>query len=289
MTGPLSLNTATIAEKDVFAQIAVAARAGYDAIGLWISDLLQSELRHNRRGAPRPGVTPPPGGPSGDFLTAVRAAVDEAGLAVNELSFVKLATSAGRTLDDITRAVDEGARIAAALECPLLVATVAAAPGEEDVTARQLGELSALAASRGVRIAVEFSAGALRYNSLERTLPLVDDGGALILLDTFHFFVGDSSLDSLSALDPGRIGLIHISDAEKHSIRRLREVKHDLRTYPGDGFLPIVPFLKALEMIRYRSSISLEIWNGRIHGEESDAVATRARNALRRLLDDVLS
>lgn len=260
----ISLNTATIAQKDPRLQIEIAANAGFSGIGLWVTDL---------------------GWDADDaYLKEIAALAGEAGLAVNELDFLKAATSADRSFEDVVAECTYLSHIAQTLSCPVIVAAPAGA-GEEDLSVDQYHRLIDIGAKRGVVVTLEFPVTAKTYSTLESVLPLVASCGIPLTVDAFHFLAGGSRLEVLEDLDVKHIGLVHLSDAEDHPVQTLRTVKHDLRTYPGEGILPVADFMRVIKKRGYQGSYSVEVWNKRINAEESAAVAEKANRTITRILD----
>lgn len=259
----IGLNTATIAEKDPRRQVEIAAKAGFSAIGLWASDIgWDADDRE---------------------LQELASLVKETGLVVNELDFLKAATSADRTLSDVLGECARMTHMARELGCPVIVAAPAGA-GEEDLSSDQYRQLIAIGSQEGVVVALEFPVTAKIYSTLESVLSLVDSCGIPLAVDAFHFLAGGSRLEDLEHLDVMHIGLVHLSDAEDHPIQTLRTVKHDLRTYPGEGILSVSEFMHVIKKLDYQGSYSVEVWNKRINTEESDTVAQKAKLTTQRIL-----
>ena len=259
----IGLNTATLAEKDPRKQIAIAKDSGFSAIGLWINDLGWDA--------------------DDEYLQEIAFLSAQAGLGINELDFLKAATSAERSFGQVFSECTRMAHVAHVLGCPVIVAAPAGA-GEEDLSFEQYRQLMACGKKEDVVVSLEFPVTAKTYSTLESVLPLVDSTDIPLTVDAFHFLAGGSRLTNLEKLDVHHIALVHLSDAEDHPVQTLRTVKHDLRTYPGEGILPVAEFMQVIKNLGYRGSYSVEVWNKRINAEESPVVARKANRTIRRIL-----
>ena len=97
-----------------------------------------------------------------------------------------------------------------------------------------------------------------------------------LVLDTFHFFAGGSSLASLCQLDPRKIFMVHVNDVEPVPRAKLHDA---LRLLPGEGVLPLQPILAALKGIGYEGKFSVEIFRPAYWARSPLAVAKASRVA----------
>jgi sugar phosphate isomerase/epimerase len=79
-----------------------------------------------------------------------------------------------------------------------------------------------------------------------------------ILPDIYHLYKGGSDFAGLHLLGPSAIGIFHINDYPK--IDRDKIVDAD-RVYPGDGIAPLKQVFAALRAMGYRGYLSLELFN----------------------------
>jgi 2-keto-myo-inositol isomerase len=147
-------------------------------------------------------------------------------------------------------------------------------------TARSLSDLSRIAHGFGVRLAFEFL-GQQRCSvqTLELAREIVDraalpDVG--LVLDSFHFYAGGSTIESLDALDADRLFIFHINDAEDLPRDRLED-RH--RLLPGRGILPLKQIIDALARIGYDRVASVEIFRPEYWERDPVALAIEARQA----------
>ena len=72
-----------------------------------------------------------------------------------------------------------------------------------DITAGESRQIGQLTASYRVSIAFEFFGNAYKVNNLARAWQLVKEAQNIVIglvLDTFHFFLGNSRIEDLSAM-----------------------------------------------------------------------------------------
>ena len=78
-----------------------------------------------------------------------------------------------------------------------------------------------------------------------------------LVIDTFHFYAGESSFADFDGLDPRKVFIFHINDAENLPRADLRD-SH--RLFPGLGILPLAEILANLKKIGYQTMASIEIF-----------------------------
>jgi 2-keto-myo-inositol isomerase len=259
MSRRFSLNLATILTADLSRKLHAASAAGFPAVGLLFSDLV------------RGGET-------------ALAELQASGLAVSEL--VELSGWAAPDRAARATVLTQAARafeLAAHLKSPVVVA--AAPPGEvETVTVAQcFGELCHLAARHGVRVGLECDGAAEQLKDIAAIWDVVDTSGAEnggLVIDTFHFYRGGSTVEMLEAIPGKRIFLVQVADSMEvapynHEDRR--------RIYPGTGAIIFEPLLAALSEKSYDGYYSLELYNEDYWRADPLLVAREGMRAMRRL------
>ncbi|MEW5959013.1 MAG: sugar phosphate isomerase/epimerase, partial [Chloroflexota bacterium] len=102
------------------------------------------------------------------------------------------------------------------------------------------------------------------------------------VFDTYHFYVGGSTWESLETLDAGQVLIVHINDIENLPMDRLTDAD---RLLPGEGILPLPRMLAGLHQRGYRGAYSLEVmrpvYRQRPPQEYMHAGATAIKNVLR--------
>jgi 2-keto-myo-inositol isomerase len=268
----LGLNGATTLKADLATDIAVAGKAGFDFVEIWAAKLIgyldRGGLPALRRDLRRAGVTP---------------------ATLNSVERITFNDPSGhiRMLEEFRRLC----RVAEAIGCATILVVPSPRPkrvsdGEiERESVRVLRELSRLAKPHGVRLAYEFLGFAdCTVNSLAQCAAIVAKvarPNVGLVLDTFHFFAGGSTLASIRAVDPRHIFMVHLNDVERAPRRKMHDA---LRLYPGKGIIPLRGILRELRGIGYTGQMSVEIFRPQYWSRSPLQVAREARAASLRLL-----
>lgn len=118
-----------------------------------------------------------------------------------------------------------------------------------------LAGLAAICAAEGAQLAFEFMG--FEWSAV-RTLAealRVHDGP--VVIDTFHWALGDRDLAALGACDPARIAVVHVNDAPSADLARLGDLD---RVLPGRGVLDLAAFYATLRGIGYDGVYSVELF-----------------------------
>jgi 2-keto-myo-inositol isomerase len=149
-------------------------------------------------------------------------------------------------------------------------------------TAESLSRYVAVAAAHGVRIAFEFIGYEdCSVNNLSAALAALDrvgDGRLGLVIDAFHFYVGGSRFEVLEELDPGRLFIVHMTDADHDDRARLGKPN---RIFPGEGVLPLKELIAVLRRIGYRGPYSLELLRPQYWTMDPSFVARRGLESMR--------
>src|SRR5436190_297053 len=103
-----------------------------------------------------------------------------------------------------------------------------------------------------------------------------------LVIDSFHFYAGGSTIESIDAVDPARLFVFHINDAEDLP-REMLEDRH--RLLPGLGILPLEQIVAALRRIGYDRVTSVEIFRPEYWERDPFVLAREARAAVERALE----
>jgi 2-keto-myo-inositol isomerase len=174
------------------------------------------------------------------------------------------------------------------LRVPTLIVTpdFVRQPGLEEYSraAAGLGEAAELAASFGVRIALEFQKTSLLCSCLETALALIAQSGAAnagVCFDVFHYYTGPSKFEDLAYLAPGNLAWVQMCDVSSTP----RELAGDGdRIFPGEGDFQLGPIIDHLGRIGYEGYVSLEVLNPHLWQVAADRVADLGFQALCRVL-----
>src|SRR5579872_294063 len=152
------------------------------------------------------------------------------------------------------------------LGCNLLLICSNVSPdslGGIDRAAADFHELGERAARRGLRVGFEALAWGRHINDYRDAWEVVrraDHPAVGLVLDSFHTFARRTDLKPLSAIPGDRIFLVQLADAPWLEMDVLSWSRH-FRCFPGQGDLPLVELMAAVQATGYRDYLSLEIFN----------------------------
>ncbi|MBC2176529.1 2-keto-myo-inositol isomerase [Listeria booriae] len=124
-----------------------------------------------------------------------------------------------------------------------------------------LQELSNIAESHGVKIALEFVGHPeCTVNTFEDAYDIVqavnrDNVG--LVFDAFHFHAMGSNIQNLKNADGSKIFIFHIDDTEDFQIGLLTD---DDRVWPGHGAIDLEAHITTLKQIGYSDVVSVELF-----------------------------
>ncbi|RJF78359.1 sugar phosphate isomerase/epimerase and 4-hydroxyphenylpyruvate domain-containing protein [Azospirillum cavernae] len=129
--------------------------------------------------------------------------------------------------------------------------------------AADLAEMADRAQRRGLRVGYEALAWGRHVKRWRQAWDIVQraDHPALgLIVDSFHTLALDDEFSGIAALPGEKIFFVQLADAPKLSMDVLSWSRH-FRNFPGQGQLPVTPFLKAVLDSGYSGPLSLEIFN----------------------------
>jgi 2-keto-myo-inositol isomerase len=258
---------------DLATDLQAAKAAGFDYLEIWAAKL-------------------------GTFLKTKSTAelkdlFDESGLAPLSINSIEHVTFRDRpAYDSIKQQCENLSRIAADVGCPCIVVVPGRLPqggaARENVVAESvkvLTELCDIAAAHNVSLAFEFLG---QTDCSVQTLDLaaeivrqVNRSDLGVVIDSFHFYAGNSTFDMIESLDPQLIDIFHINDAEDLPRTQLQD-SH--RLLPGLGILPLKQMLASFRKIGYDKVASVEIFRPEYWERDPFALARDAHTATERIL-----
>jgi 2-keto-myo-inositol isomerase len=234
---------------------------------------------------------------TGGNLRELRDQAQDAGLSILSVNTLEDSTYAqGARLEELVAQCRRLAAWAEALDCPyLIVGPSYPSPGTtspggllSDVRERAVATLrryAAAAAEHGRRIAFEFHGYArCTINRLDQATAILDelgDPGVGLVIDAFHFHVGDSSFEDLAVLDPARLLIVHLADVDHADRSRLGKSN---RVMPGDGVLPLAKLVAAIRRSGFDGPYSLELFREEYWAMDPLIVARRGIESMRRFV-----
>ncbi|MBK9768508.1 MAG: sugar phosphate isomerase/epimerase [Chloracidobacterium sp.] len=190
----IALNGATTMHADLVTDIKAAHAAGFDLIELWKSkllDYLQDNSVH-------------------DLIRLLEESSLEP-WSINSIEHITF-----RTPEDYSAIKDECEKLAAIageLNCPYIVVVPGKLPdgatkqGIIDESVKVLNELGDIAQHHGVGLAFEFlgqtDCSVQTLDLAKEIIEIIDRPNIGVVIDTFHFYVGNSTFEAIDTLDPG--------------------------------------------------------------------------------------
>ncbi|OWK35962.1 sugar phosphate isomerase/epimerase family protein [Fimbriiglobus ruber] len=288
------LNTSTVRlpegqwgkSRPIVELIDVAAKAGYQAIEPWIS-----ELEEYTKG--------------GGKLADLRKRIEDAGLKVPDaIGFaewiIEDESRRKKGLEQAKRDMDlvqqiGGVRLAA----PPVGATGGASRRDDPRFSQPIVDLIAaadryralleLGRTMGITPIVEVWGFSKTLSRLGETLLVASEcgkEGGCVLPDVYHLYKGGSEFTGLKLLGPNSIGIFHINDYPK--IDRPKIVDAD-RVFPGDGIAPLKDVVRTLKDIGYRGFLSLELFNKEYWKQDPHQVAKTGLDKMKTVVKEALS
>jgi 4-hydroxyphenylpyruvate dioxygenase len=242
-------------------QIEAAADAGYDRVGPDMPSLLLHEEA----------------GLSGQ---AVRDVLDEHGVPCYELGALSISADPAAT-DESLRDVVRFARV---LRAEQVLAVVHA--GLDAATVANTRRCVSTLADIGVGTAVEFLPSLEVFNSISSVVDLieaVDHPELRVMVDSWHFFAGPSTWESLDALPLERIGFVQFSDAAPPVSDDVAYEYRDRRVLPGEGIHDVAEFAARLRRRTADLTVSVEVLSAAWRAQPPALLATASYAATRRL------
>lgn len=262
----ISLAHLTVLDQAPPQMIRLAARVGYDRVGLRLIRVTDTS----------------PGYPLHDdpaLLRQTRQALDDTGISVNDIEFVRLTpTFDAQALRPF---LDAGAALGAR--------HVICAPYDPDLSrlAANLAAFQDLAQQVGLSCMLEFFPWT-EVPDLRTANRVVDATGSDslgVLVDTVHFNRSGSRLQDLAATPRHRLPFVHLCDALVHPPYTLDDLLHTGRAErlpPGEGQIDLAAFLRA---IAPDTRLALEVPMTALSMQSgAEAVAKRAITAARALV-----
>jgi 2-keto-myo-inositol isomerase len=268
----LALNGATTMRADLATDLRAAKAAGFDYLEIWAAKL-RAFLKERSAGE----------------LKDLFAESGISPLSINSIEHVTFRDASA--YESIKRECEELSRIAAAVGCPCIVVVPGRLPNgtsRETVIAesvRVLNELCDIAAAHDVSLAFEFlgqtDCSVPRLDLAHEIVREVNRKDLGVVIDSFHFYAGNSTVEMIEALDPDLIQIFHINDAEDLP-RAQMEDRH--RLLPGLGILPLQEMIAAFRKIGYDKVASVEIFRPEYWERDPFELAREARAATERVI-----
>ena len=268
----IALNGATTMHADLETDIKAAKAAGFDYIEIWAAKLREF-LKSNT-------------------TNDLKNLLESTGLPPYSINSIEHITF--RNEEDYARIkseCEELSKIAAEIGCPYVVVVPGKLPEnatEEQIleeSVKVLTELADIAEKHQVSLAFEFlgqpDCSVQTLDFCQRIVDEVNRENVGLVIDTFHFYAGNSSFEAIDNLNPDKLYIFHINDAENLPKNELTDAH---RLYPGEGILPIAEIKKRFDQIGYDRMVSIEIFRPEYWEQDPFVVAERAKAATEKVL-----
>jgi 2-keto-myo-inositol isomerase len=268
----LALNGATTMNADLDTDIRAASESGFQCLEIWASKLRAFLKQH-----------------SASDLNDRFKTNNIKPYSINSIERITFRDAAGH--QSLLSECEELCWIAEQIGCPYVVVVPSPLPAGIDRSSvidesrRVLSELSTIAAKHNVGLAFEFLG---QPDCSVQTLSLANEivievgrPNIGLVIDSFHFYAGGSTLESISNLNPSRLFIFHINDAEDLPREQLED-RH--RLLPGLGILPLKQIADALRNIGYDGVASVEIFRPEYWARDPFELARDAHAAAERAI-----
>jgi len=108
---------------------------------------------------------------------------------------------------------------------------------------------------------------------------------AKLLLDVYHIYRGESSLESLHVVGENSLDIFHVNDYTTNI--KPADIKDADRIYVGDGEAPIADIIHKLTPNNRPLVISLELFNKTYYAQEAQLVANTGFQKMKQLVDRI--
>jgi 2-keto-myo-inositol isomerase len=268
----IALNGATTMFADLETDIKAASAAGYELIEIWAAKL--REFLETKT------------------VADLKQLLEENNLepySINSIEFITFRNA--EDYEKIKAECEEYSNIAGEINCPYVVVVPGKLPANAteteiiDESVKVLNELADIAAKHNVGLAFEFlgqSDCSVQTLDLDKKIiEKVNRENVGLVIDTFHFYAGNSTLEAIETLDPKKLFIFHINDAEDLPKGDLTDAH---RLYPGEGILPIKQIKEKFDAIGYDRMVSIEIFRPEYWNENPFEVAKNAKVATEKVL-----
>jgi 4-hydroxyphenylpyruvate dioxygenase len=161
--------------------------------------------------------------------------------------------------------------------------------GGIDRAAADFHALGELAAKRGLRVGFEALAWGLHVNDYRDAWEIVrraDHTSIGVILDSFHALAPSFPTNPIQSIPADKIFLVQLADAPKLGLDVLSWSRH-FRCFPGQGDLPVLAFMEAVQATGYSGPLSLEIFNDQFRAGSAARTATDGLRSLILLQDQL--
>lgn len=258
----LALNGATIMRAPLADDVEIAAEAGFDALEIWAGKL-GAYLRDHTL----------------DVLRDRMRELDIAPSCINSIEDITFRDRAGA--EALIAETQRLAAVARRIGAPAIIVVPGQRPhgaGPRESVSASIEALRAMSDAAGdVRLAFEFlGKPGCAVPTLDLALEAVaaaDRPNVGLVIDTFHFYAGDSRFADLDHVPMEQLDVVHLNGCEDRPKPALTDAH---RLYPGEGVIPSAAILRRLRGRGFDGTISIEIFRPEYWEDDPRAVARTA-------------
>jgi 2-keto-myo-inositol isomerase len=270
------LNMATIRGHNLgfVKELETASAAGFRSVEIWIESL-QEYLR------------------TGGTITDAKKRLDDLGLKVEDsIGFAKWIVDDEPTRKKALEQVKMEMGLLAQIGCKRMAAPAMGATDNSnislDIVAERYRAILDLSDKSGVVPQLEMWGFLKILSNVSDALYVAMQSGhpsARVLLDIFHLYRGNTSLNTLPLMNPSAVDILHINDYPAG-------ISHEViteadRIYPGDGIAPIKRILRILRRHDQPLVLSAELFNKEYYKHNALTVAKTALAKMRLVAESI--
>ncbi|HUP78347.1 MAG TPA: sugar phosphate isomerase/epimerase family protein, partial [Pirellula sp.] len=259
------LNTSTIHGEvvPILEQVAIAQKAGYDAIEFWLRDINKYVSE-------------------GGTLPDLKKRITDAGLTVESaIAFANWIVDDEEARKKGLEQARKDMAIVTAIGGIRIAAPPAGATQEKDGSLHldQAGEryraLLEIGKAAGCIPQLEvwgFSKNLSKLSEVLYVAAAAQHPDACVLPDIYHLYKGGSSFNDLMLLSGRRIHVFHMNDYPEIPREKINDAD---RVYPGDGIAPVAKILSTVFESGFDGILSLELFNRTYWQQDPNVVAAK--------------
>jgi len=185
---------------------------------------------------------------------------------LNALEFFNL--KEGEDFERVKNDFERMCKIASAINCKIII--IVPSPKIENVSEEYIKEdsiksiniLADIGKNYNVKLAYEFlgfkTTSVNNFSQCYEIINAVNREDVGLVLDCFHFYIGNSNIEDLKKIDPEKIFVFHINDSKELPLDKLSDSD---RVWPGDGIIPLDKILSVLKSIKFNGVATVELFN----------------------------
>lgn len=273
----LVLCAGTVINTPFLERLAPVARAGFSGLSMWANDFTALEAE-------------------GIGASEIRTRVADAGLDISEFETIACWLPDQRPSPEnpdwggemlLKHTPDYICSMAAAVGArSVTVIEAFGVPFDADAMAESFANVCDRAAEDGLQVDLEFmpTGGISTLSQAWEIVRGADRSNGGVLLDSWHFSRGHSTLAELAGIPGEKISCVQFGDAPATPGNDLSEEMIHRRLLPGDGELDLAGLWQTLEEIGCTAPVEVEVFSDALAAEPVETAALRCSQAIRDLL-----